>query len=106
MKDPLPFELTIDNFENDAGVNGTVFMHFDQSFEKFIVPPFGTANSGTFGNVTLTQGATDTLAIIPLGELDILNANVQLRQVASLMKVLHLLIRLILVPERAQSVTI
>lgn len=79
MKNPLPFELTIDRVTNEAGINKTVFAQFDQSFTKFVVPPLGSANSGTFGNVNLTQGATAALSIVPLGELDIITANVFIR---------------------------
>jgi hypothetical protein len=79
VKNPLPFELTIDSIFTQAGVNGTVFAQFNKSFKSFVVPPFGSANSGTFGNVTLVQGAIASLSIIPLGELDILQANVNLR---------------------------
>ncbi|TFY55862.1 hypothetical protein EVG20_g9163 [Dentipellis fragilis] len=81
VKNPLPFEITIDHATTDAGVNGTIYSHFDQPFTTFVVPALGTANSGTFGNVTLTQGALASLPIIPLGELDILNADVQVRYV-------------------------
>ncbi|KAA1477235.1 hypothetical protein DENSPDRAFT_844432 [Dentipellis sp. KUC8613] len=79
VKNPLPFEITIDHATTDAGVNGTIYSHFDQPFTTFVVPALGTANSGTFGNVTLTQGAIASLPIIPLEELDILNADVQVR---------------------------
>ncbi|KAI0033833.1 hypothetical protein K488DRAFT_69593 [Vararia minispora EC-137] len=79
VSNPLPFELTIDRISTLAGVNGTVFANFTQSFQHFVVPPLGTANSGTFGNVLLTQGAVASLDIIPLGELDIINADVNLR---------------------------
>lgn len=44
-----------------------------------MVPPLGTASSGVFGNVTLVQGAIASLAIIPLGYLDIINADASLR---------------------------
>ncbi|THH18627.1 hypothetical protein EW146_g2390 [Bondarzewia mesenterica] len=76
---PLPVEITIERAATEAGINGTVYSQFDQSFTSFIIPPFGTANSGTFPNVTLTQGAIASLAIIPLGELDIINADINLR---------------------------
>ena len=52
-------------------MNGEIFAHFDQAFDNFVVPAHGSANSGTFGNVLLTQGALASLGIIPLGELDI-----------------------------------
>lgn len=105
VQNPLPLELTIDRVVSSAGLNGsfkqvavdfnretdhatligTVFATFDQSFPlssangSFIVPIFGSANSGTFGNVTLTQGALASLAIIPAGELDLINVDVYLR---------------------------
>ena len=52
-------------------MNGEVFARFGQAFDNFVVPAKGTANSGTFGNVLLTQGALASLPIIPLGYLDI-----------------------------------
>ncbi|TFY82428.1 hypothetical protein EWM64_g1587 [Hericium alpestre] len=75
----LPLEITIDHVTADAGINGTALIHFDQAFTGFIVPGLGTANSGTFDNVSLTQGVLALLPIVPLGELDILNADVSLR---------------------------
>ena len=68
---PTDAHLAIDFVQADASVNGEIFAHFDQSFSNFVVPARGTANSGTFGNVLLTQGALNSLGIIPLGELDI-----------------------------------
>ncbi|KAG5340189.1 hypothetical protein J132_04208 [Termitomyces sp. J132] len=83
-KNPLPFELTIDRVVSSAGLNGTVFATFDHTFSTllstpFVIPPLGTANSGTFNNVTLTQGAMATLVIIPEGVLDLTNTNVFVR---------------------------
>lgn len=68
---PTDADLVIDFVQADASVNGEIFAHFDQPFSNFVVPARGTANSGTFGNVLLTQGALNSLGIIPLGELDI-----------------------------------
>ncbi|KAI0321274.1 hypothetical protein OF83DRAFT_360193 [Amylostereum chailletii] len=79
VKNPLPFELTIDRVFTQAGVNGIIYAEFDQPFTDFVVPALSTANSGTFPNVSLTQGALASLGIIPLGELDIITANVQIR---------------------------
>ncbi|KAF8899364.1 hypothetical protein BD779DRAFT_1667044 [Infundibulicybe gibba] len=79
-KNPLIFELTIDRVMSSAGLNGTVFATFDQTFSKpVVVPPLGTKNSGTFGNVLLPQGATASLDIIPFGELDLISTDVFLR---------------------------
>ena len=60
-----------EHVQSDAGVNGEVFAHFSQGFSSFIVPPGQTVSSGTFDNVLLTQGALASLAIIPLGHLDV-----------------------------------
>ncbi|KAG6909359.1 hypothetical protein DXG01_000959 [Tephrocybe rancida] len=79
-KNPLPFELTIDRVVSSAGLNGTVFATFDQTFAKPVVlPPLGSKNSGTFGNVLLTQGADASLAIVPEGKLDLSKTNVFVR---------------------------
>ncbi|KAG6901968.1 hypothetical protein C0995_006067 [Termitomyces sp. Mi166 len=79
-KNPLPFELTIDRVVSSAGLNGTVFATFDHTFSiPFIVAPSGTANSGTFSNVTLTQGIDASLAIVPVGVLDLMKTDVFVR---------------------------
>lgn len=80
MKNPLPFELTLDSVSSQAGLNGTVFATFTHTFAKpgLVVPPLATRNSGTIDNVLLTQGATASLAIIPFGVLDLDN-NAQVR---------------------------
>ncbi|KAJ7192809.1 hypothetical protein GGX14DRAFT_593850 [Mycena pura] len=77
----LPFELTIDSITSTAGINNTVFASFDHSFglHPVVVPPLGKQNSGNITNVLLTQGATASLAIIPLGILDLINTNVNVR---------------------------
>lgn len=63
-----------------AGLNGTVFATFDQTFSKpVVVPPFGTKNSGTFGNVLLTQGVEASLDIIPFGVLDLMSTDAFVR---------------------------
>lgn len=51
-----------------------VFAQFSQGFDNFIVPPGMTVNSGTFGNVNLTQGIDAALNIIPFGVLDVFAA--------------------------------
>ena len=82
VKNPLPFELTIESISTDAGVNGTVYASFSHTFptgQKVVVPPLGTASSGMISNVTLVQGATASLAIIPLGYLDIIKADTNLK---------------------------
>ncbi|KAI0686333.1 hypothetical protein BC835DRAFT_1523138 [Cytidiella melzeri] len=71
VSNPLEADLDIKFVQSDASVNGEIFAHFDQTFDNFVVPAKGSANSGTFGNVLLTQGALASLAIIPLGYLDI-----------------------------------
>ncbi|KAG5639644.1 hypothetical protein H0H81_008805 [Sphagnurus paluster] len=82
VKNPLILELTIDRVVSTAGINGTVYAKFDQTFAKpLVVPILGTANSGTFGNVLLTQGIDASLGIIPLGVLDLIKTDVYVRQV-------------------------
>ncbi|KAG6811386.1 hypothetical protein H0H92_007673 [Tricholoma furcatifolium] len=77
---PLPFEITIDRVSSSAELNGTVYATFDQTFSTpIIIPPSGTTNSGTFGNVLLTQGIDASLGIISFAELDLTNTNVYLR---------------------------
>lgn len=72
---PFDADLVIEFVQSDSGVNGQIFAHFEQPFDNFVVPPGQTVNSGTFGNVLLTQGAIAALDIIPLGILDIGAAN-------------------------------
>ena len=71
---PLQTDIVITFVQADASVNGVIYAHFDQSFDNFVVPAGGTGNSGTFGNVLLTQGAPASLPIIPDGYLDIASA--------------------------------
>ena len=80
MKNPLLIELTIDRVVASAGINGTEYAKFDQTFPGgIIVPVLGNANSTTFPNVLLTQGATAALDIIPLGYLDLISTDVYVR---------------------------
>ncbi|KAG6878029.1 hypothetical protein C0993_000569 [Termitomyces sp. T159_Od127] len=79
-KNPLPFELSIDRVVTSAGLNGTVFAEFDHTFSTpFVIGPLATANSGIFGDVSLPRGANASLAIIPVGALDLLNTDVFVR---------------------------
>ncbi|KAJ3736716.1 hypothetical protein DFJ43DRAFT_988896 [Lentinula guzmanii] len=79
-KNPLVIELTLDKVSSLAGVNDTVYASFDHTFDPpVVVRPLGTANSGTIDNVLLVQGAINSLNIIPLGELDLLDVNVSVR---------------------------
>ncbi|KAK0473109.1 hypothetical protein IW261DRAFT_1570247 [Armillaria novae-zelandiae] len=79
-KNPLPIELTLERVTSSAGINSTEYASFDHTFsDPLVVPIFGTADSGTIKNVLLTQGATASLDIIPLGFLDLLDTDVNLR---------------------------
>ncbi|KAI0321180.1 hypothetical protein OF83DRAFT_1280620 [Amylostereum chailletii] len=71
VTNPLDAPLVITFSQADSGVDGVTYAQFSQSFDNFVVPPHSTVNSGTFGNVLLTQGALGSLGIIPLGKLDI-----------------------------------
>ncbi|KZV76329.1 hypothetical protein PENSPDRAFT_747787 [Peniophora sp. CONT] len=72
---PLDAPLHISLSQADSGVNGKTYAIFTQPFSGFTVPPHETANSGTFKNVLLVNGAIPSLAIIPLGYLDIQSAS-------------------------------
>ncbi|KAJ4000148.1 hypothetical protein F5050DRAFT_664790 [Lentinula boryana] len=79
-KNPLIIELTLDKVSSLAGVNNTVYASFNHTFDPpVVVRPLDTANSGTIDNVLLVQGAINSLNIIPLGELDLLDVNVDVR---------------------------
>ncbi|KAF8215656.1 hypothetical protein K438DRAFT_2007977 [Mycena galopus ATCC 62051] len=79
-QNPLIFELTLDSVSSTSGINGTVYASFNHTFSTpVVVPPLGTANSGVVPDVLLTQGATASLAIIPLGYLDLINVDIHLR---------------------------
>ncbi|KAK0466061.1 uncharacterized protein EV420DRAFT_1636666 [Desarmillaria tabescens] len=80
VKNPLPIELTLERVSSSAGINSTEYASFDHTFlEPLVVPILGTADSGVIENVLLTQGALASLDIIPLGFLDLLNTDVNLR---------------------------
>ncbi|KAJ4490228.1 hypothetical protein J3R30DRAFT_3247332, partial [Lentinula aciculospora] len=79
-KNPLIIELTLDRVSSLAGVNNTVYASFDHTFDHpVVVPPLGKADSGTIDNVLLVQGAINSLDIIPLGKLDLLEVNISVR---------------------------
>ncbi|KAI0305626.1 hypothetical protein B0F90DRAFT_1815219 [Multifurca ochricompacta] len=71
IANPLDTDMHISFAQADSGVNGETYAQFGQAFTSFTVPARGTANSGQFGNVLLTKGAIPSLAIIPLGRLDV-----------------------------------
>ncbi|THU97398.1 hypothetical protein K435DRAFT_796525 [Dendrothele bispora CBS 962.96] len=80
VSNPLPIELTLDRVSSSAGINGTEFARFNHTFNPpVVVPILGQANSGQIDNVLLTQGALASLDIIPLGVLDLLNTDVDVR---------------------------
>jgi hypothetical protein len=64
LHNPLDATMKVLFVQNDAGVNGQIFSHFDQAFDSFVVGPGQTVNSGDIPNVLLTQGAIATLAIV------------------------------------------
>ncbi|KAJ7117072.1 hypothetical protein C8R44DRAFT_791933 [Mycena epipterygia] len=79
-QNPLLFELTLDSVSTQAGLNGTVYATFQHTFPKpVVVRPLKQANSGDITDVLLTQGAISSLSIIPLGILDLINVDVNVR---------------------------
>ncbi|KAJ6541585.1 hypothetical protein B0H19DRAFT_1173712 [Mycena capillaripes] len=79
-QNPLIFELTLDSVTSTAGINDTVYATFNHTFATpVVVPPLGKANSGVVPDVLLTQGAIASLDIIPLGFLDLLNVDINVR---------------------------
>ncbi|KAJ4490226.1 hypothetical protein J3R30DRAFT_48548 [Lentinula aciculospora] len=73
----LLFEMTLNTVSLLAGVNDTAFMSFNHTFDPpVVIPALGTADSGTIDNVLMVQGTINSLDIIPLAELDILDMNV------------------------------
>jgi hypothetical protein len=72
---PLNADLVLEVVQSGAGVKGEIFAQSSHPFSSFVVPPGRTVNSGTLGNVLLTQGAIASLGIIPLGILDITAAS-------------------------------
>ncbi|KAJ3903318.1 hypothetical protein F5879DRAFT_162444 [Lentinula edodes] len=76
----LILEMTLETVSALTGVNGTAFMSFNHTFDPpVVVPVLGTADSGTIDNVLMVQGTINSLNIIPLGELDILDMNITAR---------------------------
>ncbi|KAK7024066.1 hypothetical protein R3P38DRAFT_2956584 [Favolaschia claudopus] len=60
-QNPLIFELTLDSVTSTAGINDTVYATFNHTFAKPVV------------------GAIASLDIIPLGYLDLLNVDINIR---------------------------
>jgi hypothetical protein len=71
VQNPLFLQLQVISIQSTAGLNGTELASFTHFFKDFVVPPFGSANSGSIPNVTLTQGAANSLDFIPDGILDV-----------------------------------
>ncbi|KAI5121391.1 hypothetical protein M0805_003163 [Coniferiporia weirii] len=67
---------TITQMSATVGILGNTILSFDQTFDSFVVPASGTANSGIVSNVTLTEGPLSLIQIILLPALDIINAAV------------------------------
>lgn len=63
--------MVIEFVQADGKVNGETYAAISHSFSNFVIPAGATVNSGVFDNVPLTQGAVGSLAILPLGYLDI-----------------------------------
>jgi len=74
VHNPLDADLILEFVQSDAGLMGQVFAQFSQGFDNFVVPPGMTVNSGSFGNVNLTQGIDAALNIIPFAVLDVFAA--------------------------------
>jgi hypothetical protein len=70
VQNPLFLDLKVLSIQTTSGLNGTDLVSFKHNFKNFVVPAFGTANSGTISNITLIQGAVDSLNFIPDGILD------------------------------------
>ncbi|GAW05156.1 hypothetical protein LENED_006996 [Lentinula edodes] len=76
----LKYQYRLHRVSSLAGINNTVYASFDHTFDPpVVVRPLGTADSGTIDNVLLVQGAINSLNIIPLEELDLLDVNVSVR---------------------------
>lgn len=63
--------MVIEFVQSDAGVNGETYAAISHGFSNLVIPAGATVNSGVIDNVPLTQGAVQSLTIIPLGYLDI-----------------------------------
>lgn len=71
--------VTISHMNAQLGVLGLIpILSFDHTFNNFVIPAGGTANSGTISNVTLTVGVLSTVEILLLPELDVLEADITL----------------------------
>ncbi|KAK7053541.1 hypothetical protein R3P38DRAFT_2850878 [Favolaschia claudopus] len=80
VQNPLILELTVDSISVSAGVNGAAVTSFDHTFATpIVIPPLGTATSENIADVLLIDGITAFLDIIPLGVLDLLNIDVNVR---------------------------
>ncbi|KAF5352570.1 hypothetical protein D9756_006177 [Leucocoprinus leucothites] len=81
VKNPLPIELTIKKISSSAGLNDTEFARFEHTFPSpgLVVGPLATKNSGTIDNVLVTQGVANSLDIIPLGVLDLLDTDADIQ---------------------------
>ncbi|KAK0500959.1 hypothetical protein EDD18DRAFT_1348395 [Armillaria luteobubalina] len=85
VTNPLLVELTLERVVLSAGINTTEYISFDHTFEDpVVVPILGTADSGIIDDVALTQGGLETLNIISLEYLDLINLDIYLRSVSQI----------------------
>lgn len=81
VTNPLLVELTLERVVLSASINTTEYISFDHTFEDpVVVPILGTADSGIIDDVVLTQGGLETLNIISLEYLDLINLDIYLRE--------------------------
>ncbi|KAK6969002.1 hypothetical protein R3P38DRAFT_3505821 [Favolaschia claudopus] len=80
VQNPLILELTVDSISVSAGVDDAVVTSFAHTFATpLVIPPLGTATSENIADVLLIDGITAFLDIVPLGVLDLLNIDVNVR---------------------------
>ncbi|KAK0234081.1 hypothetical protein IW262DRAFT_131794 [Armillaria fumosa] len=81
VTNPLLVELTLERVVLSAGINTTEYISFDHTFEDpVVVPILGTTDSGIIEDVALTQGGLETLNIVSLEYLDLINLDIYLRE--------------------------
>jgi hypothetical protein len=71
LVNPLDSDLVIEFVQNDSGIDGDIYAHFEHKFPSLVVPAKGKINSGPVHNVLLTKGTLNSLGLIPRGILDL-----------------------------------
>ncbi|KAM5540830.1 hypothetical protein V8D89_005474 [Ganoderma adspersum] len=71
ISNPLDTEIEIAFAQADSGLDGETYVHFEHTFDSFVVPPHSTVNSGTIDDVVLTRGVAGSIGLLGAKSVDV-----------------------------------